>query len=578
MSRPASGGNPYLNLGVLALVVAVLCLLPMMTTPYYIRVATGVAMWAGLALSWNVICGYAGYISFGHVAFFGIGAYTTAILMQPDHDWNFWATLPVAAVIAGAVAALVGWPALRLKGAYFAIATWALAEAVRELTTVLDFTGGSRGLTTPIRLDDNFFYYTMLAASAIAYAVCYLLLERSRFGFRVKAVRDNEVAARAQGINTTLVKIEAFVLSAIIPAVLGGINAYWITFINPDSVLNTIITDQLVVMVLVGGLGHAWGPALGATALYLLAGAAPGQLRRDDRIHHHRRRAGDGGRAVSSRRAGQPRPASTTDAAGTPATRPRPRRRRAPANGQRDRGGQTMTVLAVDELSRSFGGIHAVDGVTFDVEQAEIVGIIGPNGSGKSTLFNLLTGALKPDAGTITLFDRNITRLAAYRIARAGLGRTFQIPALFVNMTVRENLWTAAVQFDWNNARADADAVLERLELTHVADDLASTLSGGQQRLLEMGRVLMQNPKVALLDEVAAGVHPRLRQIMLDAIRTLRDAGTTFLVIEHDMELAQDICDRIIVMDAGKIVAQGSFEEISHDPHVMEAYLGVSAE
>jgi branched-chain amino acid transport system permease protein len=270
MSRPASGGNPYVNLGVLALVVAALCLLPLMTTPYYIRIATGIAMWAGIALSWNVICGYAGYISFGHVAFFGIGAYTTAILMQPEHAWNFWATLPVAAVIAGAVAALVGWPALRLRGAYFAIATWALAEAVRELTTILKFTGGSGGLTTPIRLDDNFFFYTMLAAAAIAYAGCYLLLERSRFGFRVKAVRDNEIAARAQGINTTQVKIGAFVLSAIIPAVLGGINAYWITFINPQSVLNTIITDQLVVMVLVGGLGHAWGPALGATALFLV--------------------------------------------------------------------------------------------------------------------------------------------------------------------------------------------------------------------------------------------------------------------------------------------------------------------
>jgi branched-chain amino acid transport system ATP-binding protein len=237
-----------------------------------------------------------------------------------------------------------------------------------------------------------------------------------------------------------------------------------------------------------------------------------------------------------------------------------------------------MTVLAVENIARSFGGIRAVDGVSFGVEAAEIVGIIGPNGSGKSTLFNLLTGTLKPNAGTITLFDRDITKLPSYKIARAGLGRTFQIPALFVNMTVRENLWTSAVQFDWNNATTNADAVLEQLELTHVADDLASSLSGGQQRLLEMGRILMQKPKVALLDEVAAGVHPRLRQIMLEAIRTLRDAGTTFLIIEHDMELAQDICDRIIVMDAGKIVAQGSFEEISHDPHVMEAYLGVSAE
>ncbi|MEE6163729.1 MULTISPECIES: ABC transporter ATP-binding protein [unclassified Mycolicibacterium] len=234
-----------------------------------------------------------------------------------------------------------------------------------------------------------------------------------------------------------------------------------------------------------------------------------------------------------------------------------------------------MSVLQVNELSRAFGGIRAVDGVTFAVEQSEIVGIIGPNGSGKSTLFNLLTGAVKPDKGTVTLFGKNTTRLAPYKIARAGLARTFQIPALFVNMTVRENLWTAAVQFDWDNARTDADAVLGRLELTHVAEDLASSLSGGQQRLLEMGRVLMRKPKVALLDEVAAGVHPRLRHIMLDAIRALRDEGTTFLIIEHDMELAQDICDRILVMDAGKVVAQGSFDEISHDPHVMEAYLGV---
>ena len=578
MSKPASGGNPYVNLGALAVVVVALCFLPMLTSPYYIRIATGIALWAGIALSWNVICGYAGYISFGHVAFFGIGSYATAILMQPDYDWNFWATLPVAAVAAGAVAALVGWPALRLKGAYFAIATWALAEAVRELATVVHVTGGSAGLKTPIRLDDNFFFYLMLATTAIAYAICYLLLERSRFGFQVKAVRDNEVAARAQGINTNLVKIEAFVLSAVIPAVLGGINAYWITFINPNSVLNTIITDQLVVMVLVGGLGHIWGPALGAAAMFL--------MQEQLRVSYGETTAYiivvgaivmavvlflPDGLVSLARRArrmrlvrqllGRARDDVTTD-----------------ANREADRGGHTMTVLAVENVARAFGGIRAVDGVTFGVEKAEIVGIIGPNGSGKSTLFNLLTGTLKPDAGTITLFDKNITKLPAYKIARAGLGRTFQIPALFVNMTVRENLWTAAVQFDWNNATARADAVLEQLELTRVADDLASSLSGGQQRLLEMGRILMQEPKVALLDEVAAGVHPRLRQIMLDAIRTLRDAGTTFLIIEHDMELAQDICDRIIVMDAGKIVAQGSFEEISHDPHVMEAYLGVTAE
>src|SRR5699024_505365 len=211
-----------------------------------------------------------GYISFGHIAFFGIGAYSTAILMQPEYNWNFFATLPVGALIAGAVAAVVGRPVLRLRGAYFAIATWALGEAIREFVTRVPVTGGSYGLSVPANPSTKFFYYVMLAATGLAFLLCILLLEYSRFGYRVKAVRDNEVAARMQGINADRVKTAAFVLSAIIPAVLGGINAYWITFINPNSVLNTIFTDQMVVMVLVGGLGHMWGPAFGAAALYIL--------------------------------------------------------------------------------------------------------------------------------------------------------------------------------------------------------------------------------------------------------------------------------------------------------------------
>lgn len=257
------------KLGLAALAAVLLLTLPMWAGEYNLRLATNVALWVGLALSWNVICGYVGYVSFGHIAFYGLGAYTTAILMV-DHGWSFFATLPVAAAVAAIVAVIVGIPTLRLRGAYFAIASWALAEALRESTLLAGFTGGSNGITLPIRSDDRFFYYCMFGATALAYLICWLLLDRSRFGFRVKAIRDNEPAARAQGIDTTRVKIEAFALSAAIPAVLGGINAYWITFINPASVLDTLLTDQLVVMVLVGGLGHMWGPAIGATALYLL--------------------------------------------------------------------------------------------------------------------------------------------------------------------------------------------------------------------------------------------------------------------------------------------------------------------
>lgn len=254
---------------VLVVVAVALLTLPTWAGSYNLRLATNVCLWVGLALSWNVVCGYAGYISFGHIAFFGIGAYVTAILMQPDVGWNFFATLLVGALAAAVVALLVGFPTLRLRGAYFAIATWAMAEAVREFATVSQSTGGSGGLILPVKSDDTFFYWCMLGATAIAYLVCFLALERSRFGYKVKAVRDNEVAARAQGINTNLVKNQAFILSAVIPAVLGGINAYWISFINPSSSLNTILTDQLVVMVLVGGLGHIWGPAIGGTVLYL---------------------------------------------------------------------------------------------------------------------------------------------------------------------------------------------------------------------------------------------------------------------------------------------------------------------
>jgi branched-chain amino acid transport system ATP-binding protein len=233
-----------------------------------------------------------------------------------------------------------------------------------------------------------------------------------------------------------------------------------------------------------------------------------------------------------------------------------------------------VSVLDVQELRRAFGGIQAVSSVSFTVEAQEVVGIIGPNGSGKSTLFNLVTGVHAPDAGAIRLLGCDITGWASHRIARAGLGRTFQIPGLFVNMTVRQNLLTGAIHGDWRGAPARAETVLEQLELSQVADDLAGTLSGGQQRLLEFGRVVMHDPQLILLDEVTAGVHPRLREIILGAVRRLREEGRTFVVIEHDMELIRTVCERVIVMDAGEVVAEGPFEEVARDEQVVEAYLG----
>ena len=233
-----------------------------------------------------------------------------------------------------------------------------------------------------------------------------------------------------------------------------------------------------------------------------------------------------------------------------------------------------MNAVEVKDLRRSFGGIKAVAGVSLAVEPGEIVGIIGPNGSGKTTLFSLLSGTIAPSGGVINLLGRDVTRMPAYRIARLGLGRTFQIPTPFTNMTVRENLLAAAVEGDWKAARSRADEVLEALEITHVAGDLAGTLSGGQLRLLEFGRVQMRDAEVILLDEVTAGVNPRLRQIILSRVRALREKGKTFLIIEHDMELVKSVCERIIVMDAGEIVFEGTFQDVASNELVIDAYLG----
>ncbi|WP_425450378.1 branched-chain amino acid ABC transporter permease [Virgifigura deserti] len=249
---------------------AVVFALPELLNAYWLRIATGVLMWAGLACSWNIIGGYAGYIDFGHSVFFGIGAYASAILMGDAFGWPFAATIPVGLLAAGGVAAVIGGPTLRLRGAYFAIATWAFAETLLQLATVLEITGGTAGLSLPPFLNERFFYFAMLTAAAATYALTWLLFERSRFGLKVKALRDHEPAAEAMGINTAAVKLQAFALSAATAAVFGSIYAYWVTFINPRSTLGGDITDQMVVMVLLGGLGSLWGPALGAAALFIV--------------------------------------------------------------------------------------------------------------------------------------------------------------------------------------------------------------------------------------------------------------------------------------------------------------------
>ncbi len=234
---------------------------------FFLRVITEAIMWIGLALAFDVLAGYTGYLNFGHGAFFGLGAYTTAILMMQAH-WPFALALPAGGVLAGIGALIAGLPTLRLKGAYFAIATWALSRAVQQVALIMDITGGPDGMRLPSFLNPQFFYYLMLAIVAATFTLLWYLLECSPFGLKLKAIREDDQGAMALGLNPTKLKMQAFILSAVPTGVLGGVYAYWITFIDPASTLGDLVSDQALVMVVFGGMGTLIGPVIGALLIF----------------------------------------------------------------------------------------------------------------------------------------------------------------------------------------------------------------------------------------------------------------------------------------------------------------------
>ncbi|WP_216824788.1 ABC transporter ATP-binding protein [Salinigranum rubrum] len=235
------------------------------------------------------------------------------------------------------------------------------------------------------------------------------------------------------------------------------------------------------------------------------------------------------------------------------------------------------TILRTEELTKTFGALRANDGISLSVPRGEIRGIIGPNGSGKTTFFNTVTGFYQPDGGSVAFDGTDITGWKPHKIARRGLGRTFQIVSPFENMTVRQNMLAVQTTDDFDK-QARADEILAFLDIDHIAENQASGMSGGQQKLLELARVLMLDPEVIMLDEPAAGVNPALEERIMDHIRDLNDEGTTFVVVEHDMNVIRSIVDSVSVFDQGALIAEGTFDEVRQDERVREAYLGTAAD
>jgi ABC-type branched-subunit amino acid transport system ATPase component/ABC-type branched-subunit amino acid transport system permease subunit len=551
-------------------------------------------LFAIMASGWNIISGFAGYISLGQSAFMGLGAYTTALVALHLHVTP-WATIPLGGVFAAIVAAVLGVVIMRTRGHAFVIITIAFL-LILQLATLnwRSFTGGSNGLTLPIttyplKWQYTPFYYVLLGVLGLQILMSWWI-RRTKFGTGLIAIREDEDKAGAVGVNTSIYKVLAFVASAVLIGVAGGVYAYYVTFVDYRGMYNIQNSVLVVLSALLGGRGTVFGPVLGGFAVQI--------IKEEANVHFGTTQlnlvvyglvmaavvlflprgivpsVGRWARSMANRAAG-------SLVSGTIDLRPVP----VPARPRADDPPRVrQALLEVEGLSKRFGGVQAVDGLSFTVQEGTITALIGPNGSGKTTAFNLITGMMSADAGRVSFAGRRIDKLPSWGRAHLGLGRTFQITRLFREMTVLENVVAPLPRFSWRQLAADAVAgheaeralaLLDFVGMAGHAHVPARELSFGQQKLVELAQVLMLDPKLILLDEPAGGINPTLIERMADRIRELnRELGTTFLIVEHNMPLVATLCDPVIVLARGATIAEGSAEEIQRDPAVLDAYLG----
>jgi ABC-type branched-subunit amino acid transport system ATPase component/ABC-type branched-subunit amino acid transport system permease subunit len=587
--HPLTLARAATTIGVLVLLLA----LPSMVDTYtvHILILTGLATVLGMSYRLLLVGGRA---SLCHGTFYGLGAYAFAIMTTKASASVFVGVLAAIAVAALA-AAIVGLPALRTAGAYFFLMTFAFYVVVQSLTqnfsSLTNGFAGIVGVGAPEALTDEVhWYYAVVALAVVTFAVLYAV-DRARWGLELRAVGGQEDLAKAVGINTYSSLLLGLVAGAAFAGLAGSLYASYTQAINPTS-FGLWVSLAPLMYVMIGGPRYLIGPVLGAlyvtlvpllgdwsapmnamfaaATLLLLIMLAPRGLYTTavEFVRDRLRRRGD----ATTQRDATLTPLAA--AAGTEAGA-------APAPN----GG---TLLEAKGLKRRFGGVTAVDDVSLSIGHGEILGLIGPNGSGKSTTFNLLTGFLRPDEGTIVFAGEDITHAKPHRIARKGIARSFQSSVVFEDMTVYENVLVAVcaqrnanvlrrvlapVRAD-RTAAARAREVIEMVGLQDHADVEAGSLPYGLKKALGVTIALATGPRLLAVDEPAAGMTEAETEALTGMIRRIRERGVSVLITEHRVSMIEALCDRVVALHDGRMIAEGAPSEVFEDPLVQEAFLG----